>query len=92
MIESAPEILHSNEYDLRLTNTIRERNKIQMGWKNPDTPLRKGQMIYYNYIKPHMTLEGKTPAEVAGIGVDAQNKWFEIMKASVTKLEGATSR
>jgi hypothetical protein len=26
-----------------------------------------------------MTLEGKTPAEVAGIGVEGQNKWESLL-------------
>ncbi len=38
---------------------------------------------YYNFIKPHNSLGGLTPAQVAGIGVEAsENKWSELLKRS----------
>ncbi len=67
-----------------MNNTVKERNKVQRGWKKDDTPLRNGQMLYYNFARPHMTLEGKTPAEVAGIAVDGQNKWLELLRKSLS--------
>ncbi|MCP8313789.1 MAG: DDE-type integrase/transposase/recombinase [archaeon] len=73
----------------RLHNTIRERNKVQRGWKKDDTPLRNGQMIYYNFIRPHMTLEGKTPAEKANIELNLKgNRWLDLIgKAYDTMIE-----
>jgi hypothetical protein len=41
--------------------------------------------IYYNFIREHQALNGKTPAEVAGIGIEGENKWLEILKRC-TKL------
>lgn len=43
-----------------------------------------GFRIYYNFIRPHMALNGKTPAEMASIDLDLEpNKWLSlIMKAS----------
>lgn len=39
---------------------------------------------YYNFIKPHSSLEGLTPAEKAGIGVEnSENKWQELLKRSL---------
>lgn len=69
-----------NQLAERLHNTIRERNKVQRGWKKDGTPLKKGQMLYYNFVRPHMTLKGKTPAEVAGIGVEGENRWMELLR------------
>lgn len=39
-----------------------------------------GQRIYYNFIRPHMGLNGKTPAEVAGIKVKGENKWVALIQ------------
>jgi len=75
---------NGNQYVERLHNTIRERNKVQRGWKKEDTPLKSGQMLYYNFIRPHMTLDGKTPAQVAGINVtNSQNKWMELLRKAL---------
>ncbi len=45
------------------------------------------QDIYYNYVRPHQALEGKTPAEKAGIGIDEQNKWLGLIKKSLEKRQ-----
>lgn len=71
---------HANQWIELLNNTVKERYKVQRGWKNDNTPLRNGQALYYNYIRPHMTHNGKTPAQVAGIGVQGENKWMELLK------------
>jgi hypothetical protein len=63
-----------------LNGTSRERIKIQRGWKTMKTQLAEGQRIQYNSVKPHMVLEGQTPAQVAGIGLGEGNKWMELLK------------
>ena len=67
----------------RLNGTLRERVKVQRGWKSMKTPLAEGARIHYNFVRPHSALEGQTPAEVAGIGVKAKNKWMELIKSAV---------
>ncbi len=43
------------------------------------------QGLNHNFIKPHMALNGKTPAEIAGIKVEGKNKWLTlIQQASVS--------
>lgn len=37
--------------------------KVQRGWKAHKSAIAEGQRIYYNFIKPHQALNGKTPAE-----------------------------
>ena len=36
-------------------------------------------IIYYSPIRPHMGLNGKTPAEVMGIRVDGDDKWATLL-------------
>jgi hypothetical protein len=39
--------------------------------------------IYYNFIRPYMALNGKTPAEQANIDLElGKNKWLNLIKAS----------
>jgi transposase-like protein len=65
----------------RLNGTLRERVKIQREWKNPKSVIvAEGQRIYYNFIKPHQALEGKTPANKTGIKIEAKDKWKGLLK------------
>jgi len=41
--------------------------------------------IYYNFIRPHMALNGKTPAEACGITVEGKNKWTTLIQNSASK-------
>jgi transposase-like protein len=77
---------HANNNRIeRLNGTLRERIKVQRGWKSMKTPLAEGQRIHYNFVKPHMALEGQTPADAAGVGVDAKNKWMGLLKSALEK-------
>ncbi|MCL4436690.1 MAG: hypothetical protein M1387_08260 [Thaumarchaeota archaeon] len=73
----------TNNRIARMNGTLRERVKVQRGWKKMSTPLAEGQRIQYNFVKPHMALEGQTPADVAGIGVNGKDKWAELLKKSI---------
>ncbi len=57
----------------RLHGTVRDREKVMRGLKIEDTPIISGHMIYYNFIRPHMSLDGKTPAEEAKIDLNLGN-------------------
>jgi transposase-like protein len=77
---------HANNNRIeRLNGTLRERVKVQRGWKSFKTPIAEGQRIHYNFVKPHMALGNQTPAQVAGIGVQAKNKWMELLSESITQ-------
>jgi transposase InsO family protein len=42
-----------------------------------------GWQVYYNYIRPHQTLNGFTPAEASGINLDLEgNKWLGLIRKS----------
>ena len=34
----------------------------------------------HNYVRPHMALEGKTPAEACGITINGENKWLTLIQ------------
>ena len=63
-----------------MNGEFRDREKVMRGLKNSDTPILKGLQIYHNFIREHEGLNGKTPAEVAGITVEGQNKWLTIIQ------------
>jgi hypothetical protein len=43
-----------------------------------------GIRIYYNFLRPHTALNGKTPAEKAEIGLRlASNKWLSLIQRSL---------
>ena len=42
-----------------------------------------GLQIYHNYLRPHMGLDGKTPAEACGIEIQGENKWLTLIQNSV---------
>ncbi len=55
--------------------------------KRTDTPILSGMQIFHNFIRPHMALDGRTPAEVAGIEVKGENKWLSIIQNARKKSE-----
>jgi putative transposase len=75
----------------RLNGTVRERIKVQRGWKTMKTPLAEGFRIHYNFVKPHKALEGQTPAQASGIGIEGENRWFELLKKSIATRRGAVN-
>jgi len=67
----------------RLHGSIRDREKTLRGLKVENTPIIEGYRLYYNFIKPHEALDGKTPSEVAGITVEGSNKWLTLIRKSI---------
>lgn len=67
----------------RMHGSFREREKVMRGIKTVETPIFEGNRIYYNFIRPHEGLDGKTPAEVAGIGVAGEYKWVGLLRSSI---------
>jgi transposase-like protein len=65
----------------RLHGTFKARTKIMRGLKNFETALdfTEGWLVHYNYLRPHESLQDKTPAEVAGIEYPYRN-WADIIR------------
>ncbi len=74
----------------RINGEIRDREKVVRGLKKMDSPLIEGYRIYHNFVRPHMALDGKTPAELAKITVEGRNKWLTIIQ-NASKVTGVNT-
>jgi transposase-like protein len=78
---------HNNNKMERMNGEIRDREKVMRGLKKMDTPIIEGYRIYHNFIRGHEAFDGKTPADIASIKVEGQNKWITIIQnAQVSKV------
>jgi len=67
----------------RYHGTLKERTKVMRALKTADTATLDGQRVYYNHIRPHQGLNGKTPAQAAGLELDlGVNKWESLIRKS----------
>lgn len=64
----------------RMNGEIRDREKTMRGLKISTTPILKGYQIYHNYVREHEALDGKTPADAAGIKIEGSNKWLTLIQ------------
>lgn len=72
--------LNNNKAE-RLHSTLKEKVKLARAIKKPDSPIIEGQRVYYNHIRPHQALNGKTPAEAVGLGMCLEgNKWRSLIE------------
>ena len=76
--------LSNNNISERLQGSFRQRTKTQRGLEMLHTGQEylDGWVLDYNFFKPHHTLKGKTPAEVAGVTeqVPWDNSWEDITR------------
>ena len=65
----------------RFHGSLKQRTKVMRGLKNFETALdfTAGWLVHYNYLRPHESLQDKTPAEKAGISYPYQN-WADIIR------------
>jgi putative transposase len=72
----------------RFHGTLKERLKVMRGLKAPETAdlAIKGWLVFYNYFRPHESLDNQTPASVAGIVFPYRN-WLEVAKSEEPNLE-----
>jgi len=69
----------------RFNGEFRDREKVMRGIKKEDSMIFDGYQIYHNYVRPHMSLDGKTPAEKCGIKIEGNNKWITLIQNASQK-------
>lgn len=73
----------------RLHGTLKDRLKPMRGLKKTYSAnaILSGWFVYYNFLRPHETLDGVTPAEVCGIKFNFthENGWFDLIDRSIKK-------
>ena len=70
----------------RFHGTIKDRTKVMRAFRDIETlhQFMDGYLVYYNFFKPHESLNGKTPAEVAKVDYQIKN-WKELSQLPVSK-------
>jgi len=70
----------------RFHGTLKDRTKVMRSFRDLETTIQfvNGFLVFYNYIRPHEALNGKTPAEVAGVDYDVKN-WADACRLPVLK-------
>jgi len=70
----------------RFHGTLKDRTKVFRSFRDIDTLIQftDGWLTYYNYFRPHESLEGKTPAEAGKIKYDVKD-WSGLVKIPVPK-------
>jgi len=69
----------------RFNGELRNREKVTRNLKKADTPILSGMQIYHNYVRKHEGLKNCTPAEVAGIKIEGQDKWLTLIQNASQK-------
>jgi transposase-like protein len=76
----------------RFHGTLKDRTKVIRSFRDFETTKQftDGWLIYYNYFKPHLSLNGQSPAEAAGLKYDVKN-WSDLAHVPVSKQTAPTT-
>jgi len=76
----------------RWHSTLKERTKTLRGLKSVETADKflDGFLIFYNYLRPHESLAGKTPAEYAKVNYPAKT-WVDITRLASPQIQVLTT-
>ena len=73
---------HNNNMMERLNGEFRDKEKTTRGVKKKDSVVISGYQLHHNYFRPHTSLGGKTPAEIAGINILGEDKWKTLIQSA----------
>src|SRR5208337_2091852 len=86
--ETRPELVQRVGINARKTNniverlhgTLKDRTRPMRGLKDFQSTksILEGYTVHYNFVRPHQSLKGKTPAQAAGINM--KNDWHLLVK------------
>ena len=73
---------HSTALIERFHNTLKDRTKVMRDLRDRHTLKRftDGYLVHYNYFRPNMALDNKTPAEAAGLAYK-NHSWTDVVGA-----------
>ncbi len=74
--------MNNNQMESFNGNTVRLREGAARGLKTENAAILTGLRLYHNFVRPHLGLGGKTPAEAAGIHIEGDNKWKTLIQAA----------
>jgi putative transposase len=71
---------HSTALIERFHNTLKSRTKVMRDLRDKNTLKRftDGWLIHYNFFRPNMALNGKSPAEMAGLDY-GHHSWHDVV-------------
>lgn len=77
----------------RFHGTLKGRTKVMRGIKTLPTArlLTDGYLVFYNYFRPHESLNDRTPAQTAGVRFPYLN-WLDLVKAQGEPMPLPSSR
>ena len=64
----------------RFNGEFRDCEKVMRGIKKENSVMFDGYQIYHNYVREHMSLDGKTPSQACGIEVQGNDKWHTLIQ------------
>jgi len=68
-----------NQLIERWHGTLGDRLKPMRGLVSPETAIPRGFGIHYNFLRPHESLDGNTPAEEAQVQLPFENGWGDLI-------------
>jgi putative transposase len=70
----------------RLHSTLKDRTKPMRGLKSFESTkaILEGYTVHYNFVRPHQSLKGKTPAQASGL--DVKGDWHLLVKKAIKNI------
>ena len=75
--------IHNNGHESQ-NGTMRNRIKTARGFGTENPHLLNLYVLYHNFIRPHIGLGGRTPADALGIHIRGSDKWKTILAYAAT--------